>query len=281
MPGLLHDWNAEALAQALQAWAPGIGVEVCAELDSTSSVLLADAVDERRPRLLVAERQTAGRGRNGRPWQSAPRASLTFSLALQMAPVDWSGLSLAVGVAVAQALEPDAAAPRLVLKWPNDLWLRDDAMATGGRKLGGILIETRGAGPVRRAVIGIGLNVRAADHDAAQLSHGYACLGELRDTTIGELAAPLVLARIAPALLQATAAFDRDGFGPFAGAFARRDLLRGRGVSTSLPDCPQGTALGVDAQGALRVHDGRREHRVVGGEVSVRPRAEGMGEGPC
>ena len=78
-----------------------------------------------QPCLLVAEHQTAGRGRLGRSWQSARGASLTFSLALPLAPRDWSGLSLAVGVALAEALQPAGRdAPwRLGLKWPNDLWL--------------------------------------------------------------------------------------------------------------------------------------------------------------
>ena len=105
--------------------------------------------------LLVAEAQTAGRGRLGRSWASQPGVSLTFSLGLPLAPADWSGLSLVVGVSVAQSLHP-----QLQLKWPNDVWLQD-------RKLGGILIETATtkattpgpAGPGRQVVIGVGLNL--------------------------------------------------------------------------------------------------------------------------
>ena len=77
------------------------------------------------PCLLVAERQTAGRGRHGRPWRSTPGASLTFSLAWPLTRADLSGLSLAVGVALADALDATAT-PRIGLKWPNDLWLVAD-----------------------------------------------------------------------------------------------------------------------------------------------------------
>ena len=96
------------------------------------------------PCLRLADRQTVGRGRHGRQWQSAPGRSLTFSLALRLAAADWSGLSLAVGVAIADALDPlrdagrqpvvpDATTRmRIGLKWPNDLWLVDSD-STGER----------------------------------------------------------------------------------------------------------------------------------------------------
>eukprot|EP01034_Spumella_vulgaris_P035364 gene35364-43606_t len=95
------------------------------------------------PTLLVAEQQTAGRGRLGRVWQSDVGASLMLSLGLPLAPKDWSGLSLAVGVSVAESLQPTLPplqpghSPRIGLKWPNDLWL------SGDRKLGGILVVKR------------------------------------------------------------------------------------------------------------------------------------------
>src|SRR5436305_15350183 len=98
---------------------------------SVESTAFGRRAADLQPCLLVAEHQTHGHGRNGRVWQAAPGASLTFSLALPLAPKDWSGLSLAVGVALAQALDPPQAgaaasdAPRIGVKWPNDLWLPD------------------------------------------------------------------------------------------------------------------------------------------------------------
>jgi len=292
----LH-WGAEALWEQLQPVLPGISVEVVARLDSTNTRLLerarhvggdrdalvtrpgaldddiASQAADLAPCLLVAEEQTAGRGRLGRGWVSAPGRSLTFSLALPMAPVQWGGLSLAVGVALADALDPLAATPaaaRLALKWPNDLWLRDAASPAGGRKLGGILIETVAVGTQRMVVVGVGLNVRpreaAASGAATPLHHGYACLQELSPAA----SAPAALAAVAVPLAQTLKRFEREGFAPFLDAFTRRDLLRGRGVSVSGGLELQGTAEGVDAQGALLVRAGGACHRVVSGEASVR-----------
>ena len=275
----LH-WGAEALWEQLQPVLPGLSVEVVARLDSTNTRLLERARDAGgdpdaglAPCLLVAEEQTAGRGRLGRGWVSAPGRSLTFSLALPMAPVQWGGLSLAVGVALADALDPLAATPaaaRLALKWPNDLWLRDAASPAGGRKLGGILIETVAVGTQRMVVVGVGLNVRpreaAASGAATPLHHGYACLQELSPAA----SAPAALAAVAVPLAQTLKRFEREGFAPFLDAFTRRDLLRGRGVSVIGGLELQGTAEGVDAQGALLVRAGGACHRVVSGEASVR-----------
>ncbi len=268
-------WGEESLWETLQPVLPGCSVEVVAELDSTNTRLLERArraEADLSPCLLVAEQQTAGRGRLGRAWMSAPGRSLTFSLGLPMAPAHWGGLSLAVGVALAEALEPAAAAPRLALKWPNDLWLRDDGMAAGGRKLGGILIETVAVGRERLVVVGVGLNVGAAPADtdpggtSPALSHGYASLHEL----LPAATAPAALARVAVPLVQALKRFERDGFEPFALAYARRDLLQGRAVTVSGGVDLEGQADGVDLQGALRVLADGQCHRVVSGEASVR-----------
>ncbi len=256
---------------------PGLKLEVVAEIGSTNTALVeqarTDSPGPAVPRLLVAEQQTQGRGRQGRAWQSARGASLTFSLALPLAPADWSGLSLAVGVALAQALEPPAPGLplRLALKWPNDLWLRDDAPAAApGRKLGGVLIETVACGAQRVGVVGVGLNLRAQSFSG--LASGYASLDELAGLPGAPVDCPAVLAVVAPALLAALRRFERKGLAAFAAAYAARDLLRGRTVSTTLPGLPEGRAEGVDANGALWVVDAAgRRHAVHAGEVSIRP----------
>jgi|JI10StandDraft_1071094.scaffolds.fasta_scaffold19734_3 BirA family biotin operon repressor/biotin-[acetyl-CoA-carboxylase] ligase len=279
MSGDRITWGAQALWQQLTPLLPGVAVEVLARTESTNTALLQRARksggrrdDDLQPCLLVAEQQTRGRGRNGKSWQSSPGRSLTFSLALPMQVTDWSGLSLAVGVALAQALDPvvPGAAPRLMLKWPNDLWLRDDAggPAGAGRKLGGVLIETMAVPGARFVVVGIGLNVLPPLQDGALegLDTGFACLHELDDT----LTAPQALARVALPLVQALQRFEREGFAPCVDAFAQRDLLRGCPVTTTAADVPEGVADGVDTDGALRVTVATRVHRVVAGEVSVR-----------
>ena len=218
---------------------------------------------DQQPCLLVAEHQTGGRGRHGRGWHSQRGASLTFSLSVPMAPRDWSGLSLAAGVAVAEALDAPAAAPRIGLKWPNDLWLID---APGhGRKLGGILIETVSAGPSRLAIVGVGVNILPFEsRDAAT---GMACWHELEPAA----SAPLALARIAGPLVDAMLAFGSAGLAPFAARFAARDLLRGHRVRTTDKDCPEGLAEGISPTGELLVRSGAGLHTLSFGEVSVRP----------
>ena len=296
------DWAAESLWQQLLPLLPGLSVEVVARCDSTNTRLLERArlagstrqpdrgnaalpdgqpVERGRrsgdaePALLVAEQQTSGRGRLGRDWQAAAGASLTFSLALPLAPSNWQGLSLAVGLALAEALEPLPAgrAPRLQLKWPNDLWLCD---APGrGRKLGGVLIETVGVGmndsAQRMTVVGVGLNV--LPQTLQDLSSGYACMQELQP----DISAPALLHRVAAPLVRALLNFQTQGFAPLAAAYEQRDLLRGQTVSTTLAELPLGVAEGVDDDGALRVRAGTLLHRVSSGEVSIRLQP---GEGP-
>jgi BirA family transcriptional regulator, biotin operon repressor / biotin---[acetyl-CoA-carboxylase] ligase len=274
------DWQAQALRAALTPLLPGLVVEVAARMESTNSTLvdrmrLAGAQPQGRrsvdsqPCLLVAEHQTRGRGRLGRAWLSAPGSSLTFSLVLPLAPVDWSGLSLAVGVALAEVLDPVGevgAAPRLRLKWPNDLWLADPSTALGGRKLGGILIETVPAHGRRMCVIGVGLNVQP--ENLGPVTSGYASLAELQ---AGQTA-PQVLSRLATPLVRALQTFEASGFSGFAERFAARDLLAGQWVTTTSADTPEGRVEGVDERGALRLitADGRRSV-IHSGEVSVRP----------
>ncbi len=299
------NWGAEALWQALEPLLPGFSVEVHSRIESTNTRLLdrARAVSgqpdapvtrpgeldgrSRReitphgrragdvsPCLLVAEQQTRGRGRMGRGWVSSAGASLTFSLSLPLAPAHWSGLSLAVGLALADALDPMPLAlqgqdqPRIGLKWPNDLWLMDGPGQ--GRKLGGILIETVTVGDHRMCVVGVGLNIRP--QPAEGLAHGYACLEEIEP----QASAPATLARVAEPLVRALKRFEREGFAPLVAAYSRRDLLLGREVTISQPQALEGVAEGVDEQGALRVRSDDI-HRVVSGEVSVRLGAAAAG----
>ena len=267
-------WPIRELTQALGAVVPGCAVEVVPSVDSTNSELMRRArAGQLTPTLLVAERQTAGRGRVGRVWLSdgaadragggvatstaAPLPVLMFSLALVMAPQDWSGLSLAVGVSVAGALHP-----ALRLKWPNDIWFQD-------RKLAGILIETASVGDSRIAVIGVGINI--TPRDPAGLSTAPACLQEV----MAQCDAPAALTRVAPALAQALRTFESQGFAAFHAAFTQRDVLRERPVQLS--DGVTGNAVGVNERGALLVHTSSGMKTVTSAEVSVRPVGERAG----
>jgi BirA family biotin operon repressor/biotin-[acetyl-CoA-carboxylase] ligase len=248
-------WQAEALWQAVEPLLPGFTVEVLPQVDSTNSELMRRArAGAAEPVLLVAEQQSAGRGRLGRQWRSAPGDSLTFSLGLPLSPADWSGLSLAVGVSIAQSL-----APAIRLKWPNDLWVED-------RKLGGILIETAGFGgaaATRYAVIGVGLNL--APQPAEGLSTAPAALQEL----LPGCDAPQVLGLLAQPLVRDLQLFERQGFAAFRARFDARDALRGRPVTLS--DGRTGTAAGVGESGSLLMHTAAGLQAISSSEVSVRP----------
>ncbi len=145
-------WPAEAIWESVAPLLPDFSVEILPEIDSSNSELMRRCRAGRaEPVLLVAERQSAGRGRLGRQWHSPPGSSLTFSLGLPLEPGDWSGLSLAVGVSLTQTLAQLANAD-VRIKWPNDLWL-------GRAKLAGILVETAASGTGRYAVVGVGINL--------------------------------------------------------------------------------------------------------------------------
>jgi len=305
-------WNAEALWETLEPLLPGLSVEVVARAESTNTQLLERArrsggrrdqpitvpdalegdapplqvreqptpfgrrADDTQPCLLVAEHQTRGRGRMGRGWQSSAGASLTFSLSLAYRPREWSGLSLAVGVALAEALDPLAdgqARPRIGLKWPNDLWLLD---ADGsGRKLGGVLIETVALGSNRMTVIGVGINL--LPQPTRDLQSGFACLQELQ----ADVTAPHVLHAVAKPLVLALQRFEQDGFAAVAEAYAKRDLLLGHSVLSTAPGVPEGVAEGVGPDGSLRVRAGDQLHLIGSGEVSVRLQGDPPPETAC
>lgn len=251
-------WPSEAVWEAVAPHLPGFTVEVLPEVDSTNTELMRRARSGRlEPVLLVAERQTAGRGRLGRDWHSAQWESLTFSLGLPLAPADWSGLSLAVGTSLAESLHP-----RVQLKWPNDLWLAD-------RKLGGILIETASFAERearRYAVVGVGINI--APRPADGLSTPPAWLQEL----LPGVQPGDALLRVALPLAQAIQAFETLGFPAFQARFNALDALRDRAVTLS--DGTAGTAHGASEAGALLVHTAGGMKTVTSSEVSVRPSAK-------
>lgn len=272
-------WPAEAVWEAVAPLLPGFTVEVLPSIDSTNTELMRRArAGQTEPTLLVAEQQTAGRGRLGRVWQSDVGASLMLSLGLPMAPRDWSGLSLAVGVSVAESLQPTlpplepGQPPRIGLKWPNDLWL------SGDRKLGGILVETASfvapqaaqavapqtnTSTARYVVVGIGINVLPRSPEGMSMPPG-----SLQDVEPG-LDAPAALLRIVPPLVAMLQGFDACGFAPVQPRFAARDVLQGRPVTLS--DGQTGTAHGVAEDGALLVHTAQGMQAVTSAEISVRP----------
>ena len=248
--------------------APRLAIEVVDQVDSTSTELLRRV--QRRDIhgvVLAAEWQTAGRGRRGRSWTAVAGGSLTFSLGWQFEQGAGflAGLSLAVGVAVARALEAEGFSG-IALKWPNDLVHRH-------LKVGGILIEMNGdaLGP-STAVIGVGLNVRLPVEVRKNIEAPVTDLA----TVAGKKAPPIDRNRLLARLLAELAAdldqYAREGFAPFAAEWQHRHAYQGKLVRLLLPDgaVVTGKVAGVDASGALVLADGPRRTRFLSGEISMR-----------
>lgn len=261
--------DGEAIRRALSPAASAVlaRLEVAWRLDSTNAALLREPAPEDGTRVLLAEQQNAGRGRQGRHWHSPLAANLYLSVsrAFSGGLARLGGLGLVAGVAVADTLHAFGASA-VHLKWPNDLVVCD---AAGNRKLGGLLVEGSGqpAGSAR-AVIGLGLNVRMPAGSVHDIDQPWTDLAAVLDAPPARSAlAAAVLDRLLPALED----FDREGLGRFLEAFARYDALRGRAILLHTADGPvPGLALGVAEDGALRVEVEGRERRVHSGEVSVR-----------
>lgn len=264
MRGMTPQFSAPRIAAQLRSSAQQVDIQTVASTGSTNADLLARIGQLMRPTLLVASSQSAGRGRAGRSWQSAPGASLTFSLAWNFdQPLHrLVGLPLAVGVGIAEALA--AFNLPVQLKWPNDI-LRD------GKKVGGVLIETATPSQPRMrgcwAVIGVGLNLLLPPDLGSGGAPAAAAMPELVKVEPELLLAEL-LSGLADALLQ----FEQYGFAAFCARWNQLHAYAGRTVV--LLDhgrvVQQGLAQGVDASGCLLLQTAAGLLPVLAGDVSLR-----------
>ncbi|HEU5197245.1 MAG TPA: biotin--[acetyl-CoA-carboxylase] ligase [Methylomirabilota bacterium] len=222
-------------------------------VDSTQAIVFAMAVEGAADRtVVVAESQTAGRGRRGRTWQDEPGASLLVSILLrpQLTPAQLPTLSLTAGVALAEALAT-AAGLQARLKWPNDVLV-------GGRKLAGILLESRGLAPV--VALGIGVNITQGE---------FPCELAERATSVclagGACDRETLLAALLEALDRWRGRLEREGFAPVRERWRALAETLGRTVTV---DGVTGVAVDVDEDGALLLETDGRRQRVVAGEVA-------------
>jgi BirA family biotin operon repressor/biotin-[acetyl-CoA-carboxylase] ligase len=215
---------------------------------------------------LLAEYQTAGRGRRGRTWVAPPGGSicLSFSWMFGEVPRDLGALGLVIGVCALEALQ-HLGVERIRLKWPNDLLIDD-------RKLGGILIELRAesAGPAC-VVIGIGLNVALG----AALLEEIGTMGlapiDLASAGLKGASRNAVAAGLISAFVQGLLDFERGGLKPFVQKWMDADGLRGRPVTVmGTESATKGIARGIDLDGALLVETPQGLQRFITGDVSVR-----------
>jgi BirA family biotin operon repressor/biotin-[acetyl-CoA-carboxylase] ligase len=244
-----------AIAAALGPLSSRFDVEVVPECESTNTLLLVRADGLPSGAVLVAERQTAGRGRMGRQWHAEPDASLTFSL-LHKLPrgIVPSGLSLAVGVGIAEALR-ELGVDGVALKWPNDI-LRD------GGKLSGILIELASS----VAVIGIGVNLRLPADLPDDVKRNAAALDIDIDRNV-------LLARLLASLHGVLESFGSGGFAALRERWLVLNAYVGAPVRVisefSVP--VEGICMGVDVDGALLLETAVCVQRIISGDVSLRP----------
>jgi BirA family biotin operon repressor/biotin-[acetyl-CoA-carboxylase] ligase len=239
-------------------------VEWRADVDSTQRVardLARDGAEEGT--VVVAEAQSAGRGRLGRTWHSPPGVNLYCSILLRpaVAPATVPQVALVAGLAVARAIEAVGLAAEL--KWPNDVLV-------GGRKTAGVLTEMEAElDRVRVVVVGIGVNVNLA---AADLPEYLRATATSLATAAGRPIDRVGFAADVVAALEADyARFLAGGFAALRADWERRAALSGRRVTVrDAGGETTGDDAGVDDDGALRLVDASGGiHRIVAGEVTV------------
>jgi len=247
-------------------------LDVFPEIDSTNGWLMAQpAPATGMHRVAVADHQTAGRGRGGKRWLSAPGSSLCLSIAhtFRERPANMAALTLAVGVAAVHALR-DAGAGGIRLKWPNDI-------VAGEGKLGGMLAESHFRSEANAAVvIGIGINLELPPDILASVDPGWAQAPADLESILGRrMAREPLYAGMIDHIVAALSTFEEQGFAAFADTWRRYDWLRGRVVTVEQPGgAISGTASGIDGDGALLVQGAMTTTRVISGSIRV----HGIGE---
>ncbi|MEO8384772.1 MAG: biotin--[acetyl-CoA-carboxylase] ligase [Betaproteobacteria bacterium] len=256
---------------ALGKSANRVDVDLLATVDSTNSELMRRAIADAPGGLcIVAESQTAGRGRRGRVWHSSLGSSLTFSLLwrFERGAAQLAGLSLAVGLAVLRALADlsDANlrdAGSIGLKWPNDV-------VASGAKLAGVLIESQGdmLGPTS-VVIGIGINVNLAEAMRLSIDQPVTDMRTLCDRLPSR---NLMLARVLQELVIVLDEFQRSGFRTFKSVWTAQHTLHGKPVRVMHVDGStiDATVKGVADDGVLVVTVKGKDLHIAAGEVSLR-----------
>ncbi len=239
-------------------------LEILNSVDSTNTYLLKKAADLKRY-AVFAEQQTNGRGQHNRHWISEFGKGIALSI-LSYFPHDTnhrlSGLSLAMGLTVAQTLE-EYGLNEIQLKWPNDVVHRE-------KKLAGILIETKISKPkLSTIVVGIGLNLYRPNNGSRTIDQAITDVHTI-------LALPLQRNRLAGLLLKkiliALFKFQAEGFFPFLEAWQRMDSLNNQyiDIRTSKSSVIEGVAKGVNVLGQLCVEINGETHCFYSGEIRIR-----------
>ncbi|MGE8454768.1 MAG: bifunctional biotin--[acetyl-CoA-carboxylase] ligase/biotin operon repressor BirA [Pseudomonadales bacterium] len=217
------------------------------------------------PFLVLAERQTAGRGRRGRKWVSPFAENIYYSLVLRIdgGLRQLEGLSLVVGLAVMHTLR-EYGVPGAGLKWPNDILV-------GRKKVAGILLELVGdPADVCHVVLGIGINVNMQSAEEVDQEWTSVRLESGKVIDRNQL-----VARLGEILVAYLERHRLNGFSAIQGEWEQGHLWQGRAVSLIAGvNKVDGVVLGIDRQGALRLSVEGEEKTYSGGELSLRLRDE-------
>jgi len=240
------------------------GVKVYFQIDSTNRYLLTKARQGLKGRwACLAEYQTAGYGRNGKSWLSPLNSGLCLSLlwTFKLHINQLSGLSLVVGVALAETLESYGISG-IGLKWPNDLYW-------SGRKLAGILIELVISGNEINVIIGIGINIHFTTKNLININQPVIDLVSINHQLISRNQLAAILLSNLSSILQK---FEQEGFEPFIESWQQRDILKGQKLQIILPDgkINTGIGVGINKNGYLLLQDQSAVLMITSGEVTVR-----------
>lgn len=238
-------------------------IEVLNVIGSTNQYLKDKTIGIENGHTCLAEAQTAGRGRHGRRWVSPYAASLYLSM-------QWSfaggysvlgGLSLAVGVAIVEALNK-CGIQGIQLKWPNDIYAQ-------GRKLAGVLIEVEGQiGSECKAIIGIGVNV-SLPNNVKGIGQPWTDLSQLSDPLVNR---NLLAATLISELTKSLSLFEVQGLEPFVTKWRKLDVFANQGVKLIIGQKTiSGISRGIDVSGAILLETEQGIKAYHGGEISVRP----------
>ncbi|MBM6552285.1 biotin--[acetyl-CoA-carboxylase] ligase [Marinomonas ostreistagni] len=244
--------------------ASNIGIDVPFDTPSTNDILKQKiALGSSLPALVVTEHQTQGKGRRGRVWESgvAKNITMSFGWKFDQGPSVIEGLSLAVGVVIAQVLR-QLGIPNPGLKWPNDIHI-------DGQKICGILLEMVADQDVCRVVIGIGLNVESTQEQEEKVDQPWTDLAR-RLSSVPDR--NQVIAAIVQGLQEVCEVFERgQGLSHYLPQWQAFDVLYNQPVRVfSGTRQQEGIARGVDESGALRLETESGIELLHGGEISVR-----------
>lgn len=251
--------------QAINARLDNGRLAVIPVIDSTNQYLLERMDTLQSGDACVAEYQQAGRGRRGRQWFSPFGSNLYLSMywRLEQGPAAAMGLSLVIGIVLAEALQ-EQGAPDIRVKWPNDIYLDD-------RKLAGILVELTGkTGDAAQIVIGAGINLAMRAPAADVINQGWINLQEAGVNVDRNALSALIVNKMRTALVE----FEQEGLTPFIERWARLDNFINRPVKLLIGDREIfGIARGIDPQGGLILEQDGVRKSWVGGEISLRPQS--------